>query len=226
MELSLDEIVNWIFTLSAVSIYTFFFVIAYLENVIPPIPGDLLVAFGGFLAAEQIVGFTHLLWITTVASVLGFMTMYAIGSFWGYRIDDRESSIWFVRWINTTYYRRGRRWMRRWGQWVILLNRFLAGMRSVIALTAGIYRTRIRRTVMNSSISSLLWNSILLALGWFVHENWQVIGDYLSLYGWTIFGVIGAILLVLFLRKRSGKRKRDKGGRNSHGRVDKKADSF
>src|SRR5699024_8359256 len=80
--------------------------------------------------------------------------------------------------------------MGRWGQGVVLANRFLAGTRSVISLTAGISHTRVSYTVVSSTASSLLWNGILLGFGWIVHENWRVIGEYLSIYGWIILSAI------------------------------------
>lgn len=210
MELFFEDLINWIFTLSPWSIYIIFFVIAYLENIIPPVPGDVLVAFGGYLAAEKLVDFTILLLITTIASVIGFMNMYAFGAFWGYRIDKKQNKIWLMRFIDMKYFERGRRWMQNWGQWVIVANRFLAGTRSVIAITAGIYRTKINYTILSSSVSSLIWNTILLSFGWIVHENWHLIGSYLGIYGWIILAliltaVIGRILYKWFYRnKRHG----------------------
>ncbi len=73
MEVYIDQAVNWILTLSPVSIYSIFLLVAYAENVLPPVPGDLLIVFGGYLAAEQIISFNGLLLITTCASVIGFM---------------------------------------------------------------------------------------------------------------------------------------------------------
>jgi membrane protein DedA with SNARE-associated domain len=92
MELFIDDLINWIFTLSPWSIYTIFFIVAYLENIIPPVPGDILVAFGGYLAAEKLVDFTTLLLFTTIASVIGFMSMYGFGSFGDTELMQKEKS--------------------------------------------------------------------------------------------------------------------------------------
>lgn len=208
MEFYLEELIEWIFTLSPLSIYSIFVIIAYLENVIPPVPGDILIVFGGYLAAEQVISFTTLLLLTVVASVVGFMTMYGIGSFWGYRIDEKRDSFWLMRFIDMKYFNRGRRWMQNWGQWVIIANRFLAGTRSVIALTAGIYRTKVNYTILSSTISSLIWNTILLSLGWFVNENWQIIGDYLGIYGWGILIIIAIAVIgrLIYVKRKKKKR--------------------
>lgn len=191
-----QDFINWINSLPVVSIYLVFFVVAYIENVIPPIPGDLLVAFGGYLAAESVVGLFPVLVLTTFASVIGFMTMYWLGSHWGTKIEEKKDKFWLAKFISLEYITKVQVWMQRWGMGVILANRFLAGTRSVISLTAGISHTRISYTVISSTISSVLWNGILLGFGWVVHENWYVIGDYLTVYGRIILAAIILFLLV------------------------------
>jgi len=195
MEVYTEQFIEWIETLSPVSIYFIFSVIAYLENIVPPIPGDLLVAFGGYLAAESLIGFTPILALTTIASVFGFMTMYYVGVYFGEKIEVQRRNFWLMRFIDVKYFDKAKRWMDKWGQGAILVNRFLAGTRSVISLTAGITKTKVNLTIINSSISSLLWNTILLGAGWLVHENWQIIGHYLNVYGWIILSVL--IILVV-----------------------------
>src|SRR5690625_7497291 len=93
MELFLDRLVEWVYTLSPFSIYSVFFLVAYMENILPPIPGDLFVVFGGYLAADGVVKFTSLLMLTTTASIVGFISLYYIGSYWGYRLDTADSSV-------------------------------------------------------------------------------------------------------------------------------------
>lgn len=194
-----QELIDWIQVLSPLSIYLVFFLVAYFENVIPPIPGDVLVAFGGYLAAESVVGLVPVFVITTVASVAGFMTMYWLGSHWGIQIEERKERFWLMKFIPLKYMNKVRNWMSRWGLGVVLGNRFLAGTRSVIALTAGISHTPLAGTIISSTISSVLWNAILLGFGWIVHENWQIIGNYLSIYGRIILGLIAIFILIKLL---------------------------
>ncbi|MDX1673108.1 MAG: DedA family protein [Balneolaceae bacterium] len=191
-----QELINWINALPPASIYGVFLLVAYVENILPPIPGDLLVAFGGYLAAEQIIDIVPVLVLTTVASVFGFMTMYGLGARWGTLIKEKQDEFWLFRFIHIEYMEKVRDWMQRWGQGVILANRFLAGTRSVISLTAGISHTPVSSTIISSTVSSLLWNFLLLMLGWIIHENWRVIGDYLSVYSWIILSGIALIVLI------------------------------
>lgn len=205
MEVYIEQAVNWILTLSPSSIYSIFFIIAYAENIVPPVPGDVLIVFGGYLAAEQIIGFNALLLLTTIASVIGFMNMYAFGYYFGDKIDTHRSDFWLMRIIDVKYFDRCKRWMHNYGQAVIVANRFLAGTRSVIAVTAGLTKMRPLTTVLSSAVSSILWNFVLLGSGWLVNENWYVIGDYLNIYGWSILALMvfligGRVLYVKYLR--------------------------
>lgn len=206
MEVYVQQIVEWIQTLSPFYIYLIFTFVAYLENIVPPIPGDVLVAFGGYLAAEQVINFGPVLLLTTFASVFGFMSMYAIGLYFGDRIEQERSRFWLMRFIDVKYFDKINRWMGRWGQGVILANRFLAGTRSAISLTSGMTKTKVYSTIINSFISSLLWNSILLIFGWVVHENWQVIGHYLNVYGWIVLIMIAILIVARVVYKRFQKK--------------------
>ena len=91
--------------------------------------------------------------------------------------------------------------MDRWGQGVILANRFLAGTRSIIALTAGFYNINPRLTALSSLVSSMLWNGILIGFGWFVKSNWQAIGFYLGTYSKIILAVIVLLVIIRFVSK-------------------------
>lgn len=201
----MQQFIEWISGLSPLSIYLIFAIVAYMENVLPPVPGDVLVAFGGYLAAEQIIGFTPLLLYTTLFSVFGFMTMYALGAYFGEKIDTQRKRFWMMRYLDIKYFDRVNRWMNRWGKGVILSNRFLAGTRSVISIAAGISRTDLKKTVLSSTISSLLWNSILIGFGWIVNENWMTIGHYLNVYGWLILSLLLILITARLIYKRSKK---------------------
>ncbi|HKJ33695.1 MAG TPA: DedA family protein [Balneolales bacterium] len=192
-----QELINWINQLPPISIYLVFFSIAYLENIIPPIPGDILVVFGGYMAAEGIISLTPVYLLTTIASVIGFMSMYSIGRFWGYKIKSETHDSWLLRNLGINYLPKVESWMLKWGQWVIVANRFLAGARSIISITAGMSATNVKLTALNSLISSLLWNALLIGAGWVISENWKIIGHYLSIYS----KIITIILLFLVALK-------------------------
>ena len=190
----IQEATDWLWLQPLWAIYLSLFLICYLENVFPPIPGDIFVVFGGYLYAEQMVGLFNLMWITTIGSVLGLMTLYAYGRYWGEDLKTPKQRVRLLRYLAIKYYDKVERWMNRWGQGVILANRFLTGTRTVIALLAGASKTHLVYTTLSALLSALVWNGLLIVLGWWIREKWEVIGFYLDMYGLVI--LVGSIILI------------------------------
>jgi len=189
-----QTVIDWVYMVGPVGIYLVFTVVAYLENILPPVPGDVLVAFSGYLAAEEIIGVFPIWMLTVIASVVGFMNMYWFGLKLEGQISANRQDHFLLKFINYKYIRTGKIWMNKYGQWVVVANRFLAGTRSVISLTAGMSHLTISYTLVSAFVSSALWNAILIGSGWIVKENWAIIGEYISAYGKII--LIGIAILI------------------------------
>ncbi|TNE68616.1 DedA family protein [bacterium] len=195
-------VVDWIQTQPLIMIYVYFALISYLENVVPPVPGDILVAFAGYLVAENVIGFIPVYITTTVASVLGFYHVYYLGKIWGKGIDSGDENHFLLKYLDIKYIDKAKQWMVKYGQGVVVANRFLAGTRSIIALVAGMTPLNLSKTMISSTVSSLLWNGILIGAGWMIHKNWQLIGSYLSNYGKFVFVIIALIFVYNWFKKR------------------------
>lgn len=204
----LTELVQWIELQPVWLIYITFTIIAYMENILPPIPGDMLVAFAGYLVAESILNPYAILSLTVVSSVIGFITMYYLGWTFGWDINEKSRTSRWLSWINPLYINKALFWMDRYGLAIILLNRFLAGTRSVIAIAAGISKLKVSSTILASTISSLFWNSILIYGGFIVQSNWRIIGIYVSRYGTVILAIM-VILIAYKLIKRYNNSQKD-----------------
>lgn len=209
MSEALHDIVAWMEGLSAFWIYATVFAVAYLENVVPPIPGDMVVVFGGYLVGVGRVEYLPVVLLATVAGALGFMTMYAIGRVVGEAVLDPQR----MRWIPKRPAWRARAWLKRWGYGVVAANRFLSGARSVIALMVGAAEMRPAQTALWATVSAAVWTGIITYLGVVVGDNWEVIGEWLKRYSqWvTVALVVG---LALYLGIGAWRRKRASSQRN------------
>ncbi len=201
-------VIDWVAQVSPFKVYVAFTLIAYLENILPPIPGDILIVFSGYLAAEGLVSLIPIWIFTVLASVLGFMNMYWLGKKLEHQISTNTHEYFLLKFFKYKYIKIAKTWMQKYGQWVVVSNRFLAGTRSVISLTAGVSDLKITQTTFSSFISSVLWNAILIGSGWLVKENWAIIGNYLTAYGKLILLgisllIISRILLSYFKKKKT-----------------------
>lgn len=194
------DIIEWLNALPTFTIYFMLFAIAYGENLVPPIPGDIIVAFGGYLAAQQTLSFFIVYVGTTIASVFGFMSLFSLGWFFGDYIMEQPHRIRIFKFIKFKDFEKAQKWTNQYGQWAVVVNRFLPGMRSLVSIVAGISHIRPTLTTINSAISSAMWNFILIGGGWILHENWQTIGYYLSVYSRIILVIIGLIVVVYLLK--------------------------
>lgn len=197
----LAELIERMAELPPLWAYGTILVIAYLENVVPPIPGDVIVVFGGYMAGLGILDPWIVILLATIGGSMGFMSMYAIGYKIGKGLmeDDR------YRWIPRLRVEQVRAKLKRWGFSLIAANRFLSGLRSVISLTVGMAHMPVSKTVLWSSVSALVWCALLTWLGVFVGENWEVVNSYLRTYGIIVTIFILIIVTVQWLRYRKSR---------------------
>jgi len=207
VEQLITDLIGWLETAPPYMIYGILMFFAYIENVIPPVPGDLFIAMGGYLIAEALISPVPALVFTTISSTIGFMSVYLVGYFFGDRLEAREKGSMIAGFVPAGQYYRGKRWVQKWGVGVVLVNRMLAGTRSVIALTSGMAELNWVRAILASVASSLMWNTFLLALGFFIHGNWQRIGQILQIHGQVVILLMVLAFGVWFLfrwQKRRG----------------------
>ena len=158
------------------------FLASYIENIFPPIPGDTILIFGAYLVGRGDLSFTTAMITTLLGSVLGFLTLYVAGFKDGRGFFYSKQQTWF----SPNSIQRVEVLFEKWGYGVVLINRFLAGLRSVIGLFSGIGKLNIWKVITLSTISSLLWNGTLIWLGSTIGENWEQIGVYLKRYNTTV----------------------------------------
>ena len=156
----------------------------------------MVIVFGGSLAGIGQIEFFGALGAATLGSTLGFATMYGIGHWFGVRILESGK----LSFIPKASVDKVEGWFRKYGYWIIIANRFLAGTRAVVSFFAGLSHMRIVPTTALCFLSALIWNAILVASGNILGRNWEKIGVYLATYSQTVTAIIILIALVLVVR--------------------------
>src|SRR6266699_466543 len=129
--------------------------LAWLEYVFPPSPGDSTMLFAFFLAGRGSMSLPAVAVAALSGSVLGAMTAYAIGARLG-------RSYFFLRsgWAREEL-ARIERWYARHGARFLLINRFLPGVRGFFLYAAGITRLQAGAVLIHSTASNILWILLL-----------------------------------------------------------------
>lgn len=192
----LYDMVAWMSELPAVWAYGLILVVAYGENVVPPIPGDMIVVFGGYLAGIGSLDLWAVIVLSSLGGALGFMSMYAIGHRLGTAILDPNR----FRWLPKGRIRAARRYLHRWGYRLVAANRFLSGLRSVISLSVGMAHKPAGPVAAWATFSSIVWCVLLGVAGYYLGENWSVVGEYLRKYGTLVVALLVLFAVVQFVR--------------------------
>lgn len=199
-----EDIISFLQQINPILIYLAVFGIAFIENIFPPFPSDVIVAFSGALAAVSDISLPLVIIFAVTGSTTGFIVMYFIGKFAG----DKILEVGKIKFISPAAIFTVERWFQKYGYWLIVANRFLAGTRAIISFFAGMSELDLKRTAILSAISSLIWNLILIFVGFYVGHNLSKISEYITTYNKIVFGIIilvALIYLIKFLIKRNAK---------------------
>ncbi|MBZ0198985.1 MAG: DedA family protein [Ignavibacteriaceae bacterium] len=189
----LEHILHYISDAAPFWIYTALFFFAFIENVFPPSPSDLVVLVGGSLISEGAIYFIPTLFLTSIGSVLGFMTLFYLGS----QLDRKVIQAGKIKFISIAALEKAERWFTKYGYFIIAANRFMPGTRSVISFFAGLSELNVKRTILLATLSSFTWNAIILYLGILFGNNLPTVDRYLSAYS-NIVAAITVLVIVVF----------------------------
>jgi len=172
-----------------------------LENLIPPIPSEVVLPLAGFRASAGAVN-ALLVWpAATVGSVSGALLLYGLGAWLGYdRLHALSRRRWFVL-FGRRDLERGRRLFDDHGGKMVLLGRFVPFVRSVVSVPAGVAGMSLGRFVLLTTIGSGIWNALFLALGWWLGKRWDVVQTWLGPISSVVVALLVAGLVWLVVRK-------------------------
>ena len=172
--------------------YTLLFISALIENVFPPIPGDTVTILGAYLVGRQVLDFWGVFLSTTFGSVAGFMALYGF-AFW---LERKIIEKYMPNWVSQEKFNKVEGWFKHYGYWIILLNRFLSGVRSVISLVAGITKMQPKWVFLLGLISCAIWNGSLIYLGATLGKNWEEIIAFLSSYNKAVILILASFFIL------------------------------
>ncbi len=173
----------------------------FLENVLPPIPSEVILPLAGFRARTGALN----LWLTwplaTLGSVLGAVALYGLGAWLGY---DRLHALAGKRWFFLTSQKdldRGEKVFAEHGGKMVLLGRCIPVIRSVVSIPAGIARMPLPRFLLLTAIGSGVWNALFIGLGWALGENWERVQGWIGPVTYVVLGLVVVGVVWLAVRK-------------------------
>tara|TARA_Y100000589_G_C27030701_1_gene578871 strand:- start:299 stop:955 length:657 start_codon:yes stop_codon:yes gene_type:complete len=188
--------------------YIAYFVIGFamfLENLIPPIPSEIIMPLGGFLVFQGDLNFYILIISGLIGTVVGALPWYYLGKF----LNEKKLSNFIDRkgkflGISVKDLEKSRLWFDKYGVSLVFWGRLIPGIRTLISVPAGIELMPLNKFLLWTTLGSLIWVIFLSSAGYIFGENYGTIGLYIDNYKIILkplFGVLIIFLLIKFLKK-------------------------
>lgn len=170
---------------------------AMLEYVVPPFPGDTITLLGGVYAVRGQHPWPLVFLVVVVGSVAGAAINYAFGTWLGRRFEAHPHASLFG--ITHAKLEEVQARMRRSGPWLLVVNRFLPGIRGVIFIAAGTARIPRRNALLLGAISAMAHTALVLSIGRVVGGNLERLETLVSRYqiGVEVLVAIGVLAVVV-----------------------------
>ncbi len=187
--------------LIAVYGYAAIFLLMVLESACIPVPSELIMTFGGAVAAGAVPG-SGLNLIAVIAAgvagnVAGSYVAWAVGRYGGQRALQRWGPRLF---LSERDIERADRWFDRHGPRAVLIGRVLPVVRTFISLPAGIAGMRPIRFGIYTVIGCIPWTAALAIAGYAVGARWHSIVNGFRIPTYAVGAAIVVALVVVVWR--------------------------
>jgi membrane protein DedA with SNARE-associated domain len=169
-----------------------------LENIVPPLPSELIMPMAGFVAAGGQLSLAGVILAGTLGSVAGALPWYYLGKWLG-RERLRQWAGEHGRWLTLTPAQVDHvdAWFARHCGKAVFFGRLAPGIRTLISLPAGLFRMSLQRFLLFTALGSSLWSTALAVAGHSLRDGYEQVSHLLNP---ATNVVVGAIVLVYLYR--------------------------
>ena len=173
----------------------------FLENIIPPIPSEIIMPLGGFFVHREKLNFFILVFWGLFGTILGSLPWYYLGKL----VNEKKLSKFLDKrgkyvGITSEDLSKSKLWFDKYGVSLVFWGRLVPGIRTLISVPAGMELMPLRKFLIWTTLGSLIWIVILTYAGFILGDNWQVIESYLDQYKYVVKPFLGLIILYFFIR--------------------------
>ena len=167
------------------------FLLMALENIVPPVPSEVIMGLGGIAVARGHMAVVPLIVAGTVGSVAGNYFWYYIGRNIGYErfrpFVERHGRWLTIEWSDIE---KVHRFFVKRGGWVIFVFRFMPTFRTIISLPAGMTYMPLWKFVVWTAAGSAIWNTVLAYAGILLGSRFQQLDRYVGPVSVATFVII------------------------------------
>ena len=177
----------------------------FLENIIPPIPSEIIMPLGGFFVYQQKLNFYILVFWGLLGTILGSLPWYYLGKLVNEkRLSNLLDSKGKFLGITSNDLAKSKRWFDKYGVSLVFWGRLVPGIRTLISVPAGMELMPLRTFLIWTTFGSLIWVALLTYAGFLFGENYHLIETYLDQVKYIVKPIL-ILILVYFVIKFLGR---------------------
>lgn len=191
---NINLFLDQVFARGPLLVYAVLFAACFIENIFPPFPGDTFIAAAGALTAAGRLNFPITMLVMIAGGMGSVMMLYFLGRNYGRDYFLKRNFKYFSALDVVKMETR----LQKWGMVVLLLSRFVVGLRSALAVAAGLARYDTTKMFVFSAVSYLAFTSLIMYLAASVVRNFAEIERLFTAYTRIITPILigGAVIFV------------------------------
>jgi len=162
-----------------------------LEDFGVPLPGETILIAAAVYAGAGKLSIYAVIAIGFVAAVIGDNIGYLIGAYGGRRVVERYGRYVF---ITPERYEKTERFFQKHGGGIVIVARFIEGLRQLNGIIAGTSSMPWHRFVIFNAIGAALWVGTWASVGYFAGNNIDVIYHQINKY--SLYVLIGIVVVI------------------------------
>lgn len=175
----------------------------FLENIVPPIPSEVVMPAAGFAARKGEMNIFGVVLAGTAGALLGAVPWYYVARWLGgERLRQIVSR--YGRWfgLKNKDIDKAEQWFDRHGRKAVFFGRLIPGVRTLISIPAGLTRMPFVTFFLYSLAGTAIWTAFLAWLGWVLRGNYHVVEKYIGPISKIALGIIVIAAIVWIVRHR------------------------
>lgn len=200
--MNVEAIISWLSALPIGTLYIAIGVISAIENIFPPFPADVVVAFGSFLAARGKASPYSTFLVAWLGNLGGASLMYYVGRRYGSSAFMSR----LERWAGKGAEQRLMALYGRYGLPALFISRFLPAVRAVVPPFAGAMKLPVLPVALAVGAASGVWFAFITFLAYRAGSNWEALYGTIVRSGKIVAlgatALVALVVVVFLIRRR------------------------
>ena len=177
--------------------YVGIFIMTFVEGSLVPVPSEITLIPAGYLVTKGAFKIVPLLIVSIIGTLAGAMFSYYIALRFGRALLVKYGKYIF---INSTKLAKIEHFFQKHGAVSTFTGRMLPGLKHFISVPAGLGKMNFKLFTIYSAAGSTIWVSLVIAFGYFIGDNEELIHKYLKYFNIGLFAIILVVGIFYLLK--------------------------